>query len=121
MAGAERDPAAVSRMGRGMSESETSKARIKALDRDLEKLARAKGGKKGWLWPFLFAVTLITVILPVGWVLVYRFVEAPGTILMVERAIGGEKIQRSTVQIERDFAASGARGDRSGGCAVLRP
>jgi monofunctional glycosyltransferase len=86
-------------MGRGMSDAEGNKARIKALDRDLDKLARAKGGKKGWLWPFLFTITLIVVIVPVGWVLVYRFVEAPGTILMVERAIGGEKIQRSTVPI----------------------
>lgn len=82
-----------------MSESESSKARIKQLDRDLNKIQRAKGPKKGWLWPFLFAVTLITVIVPVGWVLIYRFVEAPGTILMVQRAIDGETIRRRTVPI----------------------
>jgi len=86
-------------MGRGMSEGESSKARIKQLDRDLDKIQRAKRAKKGWLWPFLFAVTLVTVIVPVGWVLVYRFVEAPGTILMVQRAIEGETVQRRSVPI----------------------
>ena len=64
--------------------------------------ARAKRLSRGsWLLRALAAVLVVTVILPVLWVLIYGFIEAPGTLLMAQRAREGEEIRRDAVPMSQ--------------------
>lgn len=44
---------------------------------------------------------VVTVVIPVLWVLLYGIIEAPGTLLMAQRAAQGEEIRHRTVPLER--------------------
>ncbi|KAF0178964.1 MAG: monofunctional biosynthetic peptidoglycan transglycosylase [Alphaproteobacteria bacterium] len=44
---------------------------------------------------------VVTVVIPVLWVLVYGIIEAPGTLLMAQRAAQGEEIRHRTVPLSR--------------------
>jgi monofunctional biosynthetic peptidoglycan transglycosylase len=61
---------------------------------------KSKPGRWRWLRTLAIGGAILTIGLPLAWVGLYRFVEAPGTFLMVERAIEGEKIQRRTVPLK---------------------
>ncbi len=64
--------------------------------------ARAKRATQGsWLLRALAAVLVVTVIIPVLWVLIYGFIEAPGTLLMAQRTREGEEIRRDAVPMSR--------------------
>lgn len=54
----------------------------------------------GWLLRLVAAVMVITVIFPVAWVLLYGVFEAPGTILMAQRAMQGENVRRTARPLE---------------------
>ena len=68
---------------------------------DPHRRRKPKSGKRRPLWRRLVVlVLLVTVAFPVAWVGLYRFIEAPGTILMIERAFAGDKVTRSTRRLE---------------------
>jgi monofunctional glycosyltransferase len=69
------------------------------LDRRLNRISRGKGGNfGGGLIKFaLFCV----IILPLLWVGIYRFADAPETILMAQRALEGETITHRPVSLDR--------------------
>jgi monofunctional biosynthetic peptidoglycan transglycosylase len=73
------------------------------LARDFDDLrARAQSKRRTPLALRLLAgVVIITVIVPVLWVLIYGVVEAPGTLLMAKRAGEGETIRHDTVPLSR--------------------
>lgn len=62
-------------------------------------MAKAANTKRGKGFSLLGALIVwglvLTVGVPVGWALLYRFVEAPGTLLMLERSMEGESISRT--------------------------
>ena len=59
------------------------------------------GGFKNIVVRALIALFVLVVVLPTAWVLLYRVVEAPGTILMAQRAGQGAEVRRNVVPIER--------------------
>lgn len=73
------------------------------LARDFNDLrARAAAPKRSpWLLRIAAGVLIVTVILPVLWVLLYGIVEAPGTMLMGQRAGEGERIRHEAVPLSR--------------------
>ncbi len=49
-------------------------------------------------WMILLQLgVVVLVVVPLFWVVLYKFMEAPGTLLMVERAMQGEKIRHQNV------------------------
>ena len=62
-----------------------------------------RGGGGLWLWlrDLIFAVALLLIVGPPIWVLVYRFVPPPITILMVERLIQGKGLSHRWVPLKR--------------------
>ncbi len=73
------------------------------LARDYNDL-RARAQRKpraNWLMRIVAAGLVVGVILPVLWVLIYGIVEAPGTILMAQRAGQGERIAHRTMPLSR--------------------
>lgn len=71
----------------------------KNLDLDL---ARIKRGKRHGILLTVLSVGFVACFLaPVTWVAAYRFVEAPGTVLMLQRAAAGETIRHRPVPIRR--------------------
>lgn len=73
------------------------------LARDFDDL-RARAQRKPrspLLLRIVAGVLVVTVILPVLWVLIYGIVEAPGTLLMAKRAGEGEAIRHETVPLSR--------------------
>lgn len=75
-----------------------AKRALSRLDKLMKREERRKGGWFGRLvmWGFL-----LVIVFPVLWVLAYRFIEAPGTILMVQRSMAGETIQREAVKLDQ--------------------
>ncbi len=50
--------------------------------------------------PALKALFVIAIVIPVVWVVLYGFIEAPFTILMGQRALQGETVRHSTVKMD---------------------
>lgn len=72
---------------------------IAKLNRELDRVARRKSSR---LWETTLVWLLVAAIgLPFAWVGLYRFVEAPGTILMVQRAFQGETVSRRVEPLQR--------------------
>lgn len=69
------------------------------LDLDLARLKRRK--RYGFFLTTLTVLFIAFVLAPVTWVGLYLFVDPPGTILMVQRAAGGESISYSPVRINQ--------------------
>ncbi len=67
------------------------------LDLDLVRLRRRK--RFGLFWLVVGVLFAAFVVVPVTWVSVYRFVEPPGTSLMLIRAGDGERIDRKPIPI----------------------
>jgi monofunctional biosynthetic peptidoglycan transglycosylase len=65
------------------------------------RLRATKPRRGGWLVKAFAALLVVTVIAPVLWVLLYGIVEAPGTLLMAQRAGEGERIRHETVPLSR--------------------
>lgn len=61
----------------------------------------AKKKKKSRVARFFLKLSLIVVLVPVGLVVVYRYVPPPGTPLMVIRALEGEGIRKNWVPLAR--------------------
>lgn len=84
--------------GREDHEGRGARKAIARLNTDLDAMARSKRP------PLLLraAVWLIgaILILPVAWVLLFGFVESPGTVLMAQRALAGEKVRHHPVKLE---------------------
>lgn len=84
--------------GREDHEGRGARKAIARLNKDLDTMARSKRP------PLLLraAIWLIgaVIILPVAWVLLFGFVESPGTVLMAQRALGGEKVRHHPVKLE---------------------
>ena len=70
------------------------------LDRMLDRMRRRKGGGGGPVWTAVKWGFFLFVVAPVVWVLLYRFIEAPETILMAQRAMQGQTISHRTVRLE---------------------
>lgn len=62
-------------------------------------MARRKSPKL--LEAALLWLLIASVGLPLGWVGLYRFVPPPGTVLMVQRAVEGERVRRRPVPLEQ--------------------
>ena len=90
------EPATLAGEG-GRSRSGARRA-LARLDRMLDRIRRQRGGG-GWGWRLAKYAFLLFVVAPVLWVLVYRFIEAPGTILMAERALQGQTIKHTPVKL----------------------
>src|SRR5262245_788844 len=67
------------------------------LDADLGKIKRKK--RFGLVLMALGVLFVATFLVPVSWVALYRFIEAPGTVLMLGRAADGERIRHTPVKI----------------------
>lgn len=77
------------------------RARDAQLNLDLD-LGRIKRRKRYGIAMTLFSVLFVAFILaPVTWVAVYRVVDPPGTLLMMQRAAEGETIRHRPVPISR--------------------
>jgi len=63
--------------------------------------ARAKRRKPNWFLRIIAFGFITTVVVPVLWVLIYGIFEAPGTLLMAQRAAQGEEIRHRTVPLSR--------------------
>jgi len=63
--------------------------------------ARASRRKRNWFLRIFAFGFIATVVVPVVWVLIYAIIEAPGTLLMAQRAAQGEEIRRNTVPLSR--------------------
>lgn len=63
--------------------------------------AVARPRKPNWFLRVVVLGFVVTVVVPVVWVLIYGIVEAPGTLLMAQRAAQGEEIRRQTVPLSR--------------------
>lgn len=57
--------------------------------------------KPNWFVRIIAFGFIATVVVPVLWVLIYGIVEAPGTLLMAQRAAQGEEIRRIAVPLSR--------------------
>ena len=69
------------------------------LDRTLNRISRGKGGNFGG-GLLKFAIFCV-IVLPLLWVGIYRFVDAPETILMAQRGLEGETIVHTPVPLNR--------------------
>lgn len=69
------------------------------LDLDLGRIKRRK--RYGLFITSISVLFIALVLAPVTWVLVYRFVEPPSTILMMQRAAEGQAIRHYPVPINR--------------------
>lgn len=69
------------------------------LDLDLKRIKRTK--RFGLFNTFIAVVFIAFVLIPVTWVGAYLFVDAPATILMMQRAAEGQTIRHYPVPIER--------------------
>ena len=79
-----------SRLARG-------RAAQKSLDLHLRKVKRVKRfGLPLMIFTVLFAAF---VVVPVGWAVIYRFIDPPATMLMLQRAAEGETIRHSPVPL----------------------
>jgi monofunctional glycosyltransferase len=56
--------------------------------------------KKGFLY-WLGRAILLAIVIPVVWVIIYRFVPIPGTYLMAQRAIEGDDTRRNPVSLDQ--------------------
>lgn len=65
----------------------------------LRKRAEKHRTRSSWAMRLLALGLLVTVIVPVLWVLLYGVIEAPTTLLMIQRGFEGEKIQHRTVAL----------------------
>lgn len=84
--------------GRDDNEGRGARKAVAGLNRDLDAIAAAKRPRV--LLPALLWTLGAIVVLPVAWVLLYGIIEAPGTILMAQRALSGETIRRTPVKLE---------------------
>ncbi len=76
-----------------------ARGRAAQANLDLE-LKRIKRDKRFGLPLMLLGVIFVAFFLmPVTWVAIYRFIEAPGTVLMLQRAAEGETIQHKPVRM----------------------
>ncbi len=73
-----------------------AKRALARLDRFLKREQRKGGG----FWGFVKWAAIIAILGPLVWVMAYRFIEAPGTILMVQRSMAGQTVQRDTVSLD---------------------
>jgi monofunctional biosynthetic peptidoglycan transglycosylase len=80
------------------ADPKTAAEAVRRLDRHLNGVKSRKKG--GWIGRLLVLALLLGLVLPVSWALIYRVFEAPGTILMVQRAMAGETISRRAVPLE---------------------
>jgi len=74
-----------------------SRKAIAKLNKDLDRVARRKSPKlleTALMWLLVAAVGV-----PLGWVGLYRVLEAPATALMIQRAFEGEDVRRRTVPL----------------------
>lgn len=69
------------------------------LDLDLKRIKRTK--RFGLFNTFIAVVFIAFVLIPVTWVGAYLFVDAPATILMMQRAAEGQTIRHYPVPLER--------------------
>lgn len=77
------------------------RARDAQLNLDLD-LGRIKRRKRYGIFMTLMSVGFVAFILaPVTWVAVYRVIDPPGTLLMMQRAAEGETIRHTPVPISR--------------------
>lgn len=63
--------------------------------------ARKPRRKLGLLARLAVLGFIATVVVPVLWVLIYGVIEAPGTLLMAQRAAQGEEVRRQAVPLKR--------------------
>jgi monofunctional biosynthetic peptidoglycan transglycosylase len=83
----------------GEENSGATRRRDARKNLDLE-LARIKRAKRFGLFTTIIACLFVAcVMIPVGWVTFYRFVEAPSTMLMLMRAADGEVIRHRNVRL----------------------
>ena len=69
------------------------------LDLDLGRIKRRK--RYGFFFTFVTVCFIAFILAPVTWVGVYLFVDAPSTVLMIQRAAEGQTIRHYPVPIER--------------------
>jgi monofunctional glycosyltransferase len=67
----------------------------------IEPAAAPERKRPNWFVRIAALGFVVTVVIPVLWVLVYGIIEAPGTLLMAQRAAQGEEIRHRTVPLER--------------------
>ena len=85
----------------GEDRANRRKARDARANLDLD-LGRIKRRKRYGIAMTLFSVLFIAFVLaPVTWVAVYRVIDPPGTLLMMQRAAEGETIRYRPVPISR--------------------
>ncbi len=84
--------------GRDDNEGRGARKAVARLNRDLDKVSRAK--RPLAVLPALLWLAGTVIVLPVAWVLLYGVIEAPGTVLMAQRALAGEKVRRTPVKLE---------------------
>jgi monofunctional glycosyltransferase len=63
-------------------------------------LMKTKKRNRGF-WQFLSRLLIATIIIPLVWVIIYRFVPIPGTFLMAQRAIEGLDTRRNPVSLRQ--------------------
>lgn len=77
-------------------------ARGRAAERDMDRaLAQERRKKRRMGWPLVVVTVLFAmfVVIPVAWVLLYRFVDPPGTFLMLSRSGGGAAVVYRPVRL----------------------
>lgn len=84
--------------GREDHEGRGARKAVARLNKDLDRMAKSKRP------PLLLraAIWLIgaVIILPVAWVLLFGVIESPGTVLMAQRALAGDKVRHHPVKLE---------------------
>jgi monofunctional biosynthetic peptidoglycan transglycosylase len=85
----------------GEDQREQDRARAKKalddLDRQLEKLKRER--RPGRIGGVVMIAAVFLVLAPILWVLAYRFIEAPATLLMAQRAFEGQHVTHAPVKL----------------------
>lgn len=71
------------------------------VPRDHAELRPPKKKKSNWFLRVIAFGFVATVVVPVLWVLIYGIIEAPGTLLMAQRAAQGEEIRHNNVPLSR--------------------
>lgn len=66
---------------------------------DLRRRGQSSRGRSPWFLRIIAGLLVVGVVIPVLWVLAYGVVEAPGTLLMAQRAGEGERVRRTTVPL----------------------
>jgi monofunctional biosynthetic peptidoglycan transglycosylase len=74
-----------------------ARAAQRALDEHLRKASRSK--RFGLLGMIVQVLFIVFVIVPIVWVIIYRFVDPPATALMIMRAADGERISHTPVRL----------------------